>query len=363
MSLKKDIFLNISQIASFIGQNKYDYVTPFNTLWKRYDGECYTTLLMELSEKINDKNVQLNEILKKRELLDIKLQNKKITKEVYNDKINIIKNNEIEIKKEIDISTKKVDNINLNNTQKIQKVLGKEIVSNININIEKNVENKDIKESIHKLIENDTTLKNETKQDLVKNMESFINTNYGTFKENNVISIFENKFKCKLNISQKYNFKQIENKNSKFYWYIGGKCDGINENDKYVVEVKNRIKSFFNTLRDYEKSQIQLYMYILEFEKAKLVECFNGKLKITEIYRDNEYINEIIKHLDIFMKNFERFLDNIKLKKQYINLDDQNKQLFLKKLFLLEIEKTRNNKIKMQISQTDCLLSDFEDDY
>ena len=39
------IYLNISQIASFVGQNHYDYITPFNVLWKRYDTENYNKLI------------------------------------------------------------------------------------------------------------------------------------------------------------------------------------------------------------------------------------------------------------------------------------------------------------------------------
>ena len=48
---KQKVFLYTSEIASYIGQNKWDYVTPFERLWKRCDKDNYNFIL-ETTKKI-----------------------------------------------------------------------------------------------------------------------------------------------------------------------------------------------------------------------------------------------------------------------------------------------------------------------
>ena len=50
---KQKIFLYISEIASYIGQNKWDYVTPFERLWKRCDKDGYNLILETTKKNIN----------------------------------------------------------------------------------------------------------------------------------------------------------------------------------------------------------------------------------------------------------------------------------------------------------------------
>ena len=57
----------------------------------------------------------------------------------------------------------------------------------------------------------------------------------------------------------------------KHQWIIGGRVDGMIEDDT-LIEIKNRIYKLFYRLRDYEKIQIYAYLYILGITKAKLVE-------------------------------------------------------------------------------------------
>ena len=97
------------------------------------------------------------------------------------------------------------------------------------------------------------------KKNLIKETESFINKTHGTLKEESAIEIYEKKFNVKLNTNQEFYKCSLDNLDtSQFEWYIGGKVDGlyIDNNDRsksYIVEVKNRTKGFFSTLRDYEK--------------------------------------------------------------------------------------------------------------
>jgi hypothetical protein len=80
----------------------------------------------------------------------------------------------------------------------------------------------------------------------------------------------------------------------KFIWSINGKVDGITT-DGYVVEIKNRQKVLFNTVRDYEMCQIQLYLHSLNIERGYLVELLPGdtekptQYNIIEVPRDPVY--------------------------------------------------------------------------
>ena len=56
--MKKSIYLYCSEIASYIGQNKWDYVTPFERLWKRCYSESYRAILERMEDNV--KSTQSN---------------------------------------------------------------------------------------------------------------------------------------------------------------------------------------------------------------------------------------------------------------------------------------------------------------
>lgn len=246
-----EIFLNVSDIPSFIDQNKWDFTTAFERLWKRCE--------------------------------PISLQT---------------------------------------DEDKIQECFGKEtleIIKSTTIPMEQ--KKKKLKE-----FEN-------VSSEITTKAESLINKTYGTIKEVSAIELFQKKENTVLNTQQKYYknlFKTIGDKT----WYIGGKMDGIQDDMKYVVEVKNRTKNFFTTVRDYEMTQIQLYMYLLNFNNAKLVEKHRDRIKITDIAKDEEYISDVLKNLEMFIENFCVFLNSPGLKKEYISSSFEMKKIFLRKLYL-----------------------------
>ena len=52
--MKQKVFLYISEIAAYVGQNKYDSVTPFTRVWKRCDSQFYNeSINASKSESIN----------------------------------------------------------------------------------------------------------------------------------------------------------------------------------------------------------------------------------------------------------------------------------------------------------------------
>lgn len=365
---KTAIFLNISEIASFIGQNKWDYITPFERLWKKYDKE-YKLCLDEYNNMINNKKAELILIENEKRILEEELNNKQITKRQYNKLLKEIDTKSKKVTDEIDNIVTKVESISLTQTEKIEKDLGKDIIKTIASSSKETQDKRKItNEAINKL-EKQGKIKKEQKDELLKQTESLINKTHGTLKEDSAIKIFEKENNVTLDISQKY-YKYKITTVGNCTWFIGGKMDGIytdeNEpNNNYVVEIKNRTKGFFSSLRDYEKTQIQLYLLLTGFKQAKLVEKYNSKIRTTDIEIEQKYIDDVLDFLLIFIKQMIKFWENTSLKMDYLGMTENEKKKFLNKLYLDDIEKLREHKNEIRIienqAEDDCLLSDLDE--
>jgi hypothetical protein len=355
--MKRSIYLYCSEIASYIGQNKWDYVTPFERLWKRCDSECYRAILDRMEENINITQNNIKELEEKKNEMEENLKKKLITKSVYNKEKKKLEEEYDKKQMVIKKMEENVEEIKLDQKQKLEKVMGKQIIEEIKVNdLGKN------NDVISKAIEN-LDISKEKKKVLIKEAESFVNKTHGTKTEVDAITMFEQKFKIKLDTSQEFHKKYLSDfsKDSAFDWYICGKLDGVymGKDEKYIVEVKNRTKAFFTTLRDYEKTQIHLYMYMLDINKAKLVEKYKEKIRITDIYENKDYTDDVIKYLGIFIGAFERnFLDVFEKKCQYVESSLDEKKVILKQLYLSNIAKMIDEKIEQE--DQDCLIDDLD---
>lgn len=367
--IKQKIFLNISDIASYIGQNKWDYVTPFERLFKRVDSEGYHKVLKQMNEQVVKKTISLQNIEQEKVSLQNDLENKRLTKRQFAKSLSDLEKKETKIITDVAVISSQVDSIKLTQSEQIQKKLGHEIISKIsNANIDTDVK----REETLKLVE-ELKLDDKQKQELLKTTESFINKTHGTLKEDSGIAMYEKKFNVKLDVSQEYNKAHLAemSKNSKYDWYIGGKVDGLlldkqNKENSYVVEVKSRTKGFFNSLRDYEKTQIQLYMWMLGLSQGKLVEKYNQKIRITLVQKDTDYIQDILDNLSIFTNSFEtKFLNSFDAKTNYIQCSQESKKIYLTKLYLSDIAKSNRAKLEIKLlekeSEADCLIDDLDD--
>lgn len=341
----KKVYINISDIASYIGQNKWDYVTPFERLWQKCDDIGYNKLLYGFTETKITETIYIDEINKELNSLDNLLSD---TVDPV-DKENIQK--ELEKKKEekvvLEEKIKNTDRIIYNNTKgedKIRKHVKSDTIIQLEISDIKIDEKKTIlRNEIKKM-----NIKEDVKKELLTEGESFINKSHGTKKESSAIELFEEKFGIKLDTSQKY-YSDIIMKTEDFTWFIGGKMDGLysNESDKFIVEVKNRVNGFFNRLRDYERTQIQLYMKIAKIPYAKLVERYNNKIRVTDIYEDILYINDTIEYLKVFINLFEKFLKDVTLQNTFILLDNEGKRRWIYSNFFKKFE-------ELELIEQDC---------
>jgi hypothetical protein len=93
-------------------------------------------------------------------------------------------------------------------------------------------------------------------------------------------------------------------------YQIVGRIDRVRDNEdgsKTLVEIKNRAKGLFRTVRDYEETQCQTYMEMLDIDECVLIEQYDSKRLSHEIKRDQGMWNEQILPT---LRNFcERFHD------------------------------------------------------
>ena len=219
------------------------------------------------------------------------------------------------------------DECNLNIQDKINECLNTKDTSNLLNN----------RNQILKEIEQNNNINKEIKDDFKKSLESVTNKAFGTINEKSVIDYYMEQSGKKVICDTRFIRKQLcIYKDIK--WSLGGKIDGITE-DNVVVEVKNRIYKLFYVMRDYEKPQIQTYMYILGLPRGHLVESFKRggeiKLNIIEEDFDENYWNDfIMKKLNNFIKLFHLFLNNVDLKTYVLLGDEDEKEESLREFIL-----------------------------
>jgi len=192
------------------------------------------------------------------------------------------------IKKELNID----DKSSLND---IENMIKKQVLSkSLNKNITEDQSKKRMNDVIKSMPTLNKYLEKDIKQDL--RMER------GNIKENK--NLDKTQIKCNIKIdnrnSQIYEEQLYIDPDRRYQIIIRGKCDGMN--DEYVVETKNRTRKLFNMIPDYEKVQLNAYMFLVEKEKALHIECYNEDQNSIEYDFDkvfwDECLNKVIQFTD-----------------------------------------------------------------
>lgn len=357
----KKAYLFSSDVASFIGQNIWDYTTPFERLWKKVDATGYDSAITQMKNHVNEKKLEIEQVNLEKSHLLVDLQQKKLTKRQYDMKLKVLDKKALDINESVIIAQDKIDEVMLSQQQRLENVVGVDLITEMNSNdIETSTKRTRLNDAINEL-----DMDERRKDKIFKAAESFINKTHGTLKENEAIDMFNKKYSVQLDTSQQFLKASVgRHLNLSFEWYVCGRVDGlyIDQNDhsnSYLVEVKNRTKSFFSNLREYEKTQIQLYMYMLNLQKAKLVEKLNDKIRVTDVLRDNEYISLVIKSLEIFLSNFENnFLGNEDVQSRYVALSNDEKKQFLRQLYIKDILSYKLSLFESE-SDDECMIDDL----
>ena len=343
-------FLFVSDISTLIGVSKFNIQECFERYFKKFDRELIERIENEFKNSIQKMDTIKTNLDNSIITEQVKLNENKITKRQYDLNISKISKEKETVNVNIETIQDKLDIMTMDKKdytiKKITKVLPEIKKEQIEIltNVKTQIELKTQKENIS-LIKKEFQGKIEKKEidHLINNITSIGNTNYGTNSEMSAIELFEKQENVKLNTSQdfykipinKTNNKTNNEPNNDLEFYLGGKVDGLHKN--YIVEVKNRTRNFFYKTRDYENIQVQLYMYILNYPLVKLVEKYNGEIRITTIKRNDELLEEIMTKITILCNLFEKVFQN-KLE-EYFKLTNIEREEFINKNFYQIINK------------------------
>ena len=90
---------------------------------------------------------------------------------------------------------------------------------------------------------------------------------------------------------------------SKYCLVLRGKVDGIS--DDTIIETKNRRNHLFMELRDYEKVQLESYMYLTGLQKSILTEHYDNTMNEIYYTHNEEFWNlcldEVMKFMDTYI--------------------------------------------------------------
>lgn len=199
------------------------------------------------------------------------------------------------------------------------------------------------RQELLKKVNQNNDLNKKEKDEIKKSVVNATNTNFGTKNESNVITIYRQQTGKVVNTPSKFVkkmiYKYVNNETQETCnWYLGGKIDGITEDD-IVIEVKNRMYKLFYTMRNYEKPQIQSYLKILDKNKGHLVECLKRKtvtkVNVIEEDFDQQYWDDFVMvRLIKFIDFFHYFLNDINMKTILLLGDEESvEKLFQESLW------------------------------
>jgi RecB family exonuclease len=139
-------------------------------------------------------------------------------------------------------------------------------------------------------IEADASISAADKQTLVEHLRSKCYTTHGTRSEDKTSTkLTEETGAVLVKDNAFYNLTLLEMDDVTFV--ITGKVDRIEvgpDGSRTLVEIKNRTRGLFKSLREYENVQIQVYLQMLGLVHAKLVEQYNNSINTIAVDRDEE---------------------------------------------------------------------------
>lgn len=335
---RRKFYISASSISSLICQSNYDIVTSFQKFWQKHDLAEYNRLMDTIKEELKEKAFSV-EIIKQ-----------KINPTITEMKI-------------VDNFEKKIETIELSskdNVERISDVIPELITKEI---LESNDSIATKKTKLNALIVSKEHVSASQKNQLTKDISKLVNTSHGIVNEASVIDDYQTKQGTKIVIDTSQQlYSKLFHSSLTIDWYICGRIDGLctnNDDSHYILEVKNRVKGFFANVRNYEQTQIQIYMWLLAErynpQFSILEERFNGKSKSTRVYKDTKYTDSILDDLIQFTRCFEIFLGDASLKREFIETSE--KTYFLNNLYT---KYSQPHPIQSDLSN--CMISDSDDD-
>jgi hypothetical protein len=145
---------------------------------------------------------------------------------------------------------------------------------------------------IEKKIKLDPKLDTEDKKKVLEHVRSKVYTNHGIQKETETAQ----NSRLKLETDDNYYEIYVGEYNDREYVVVGriDRIEVLPDGTRVLVEIKNRVNRFFNKVYPRENVQIQVYLEMLDIDRGKLVEQYNGQVNVLEVSRDREFFDGTI---------------------------------------------------------------------
>jgi hypothetical protein len=151
-------------------------------------------------------------------------------------------------------------------------------------------------EKARERIEADSTLTASDRAKIVEDLRSKCYTTHGTRSEDKTaVKVEVDTGATLVKDNAFYNLAVLEMDDVQYV--ITGKVDRIEvgaDGSRTLVEIKNRTRGFFRSLREYENVQVQVYLHMLGLVNAKLIEQYNSATNTIEVSRDEELWGNVI---------------------------------------------------------------------
>ena len=267
--MSKNIFICASDLAVITGDNPYKDISEIILkYWKKHYKDSYLNCVANLTKS--------NKPIKK--------------EETHFETINrISKENNLNIQGDLTkcLKTSTINDLNTNKNTIFEKTLSK--------------------------------LNDKQKKEFTDSINRATNTNFGIKYENKGVELYKEITNSNVNFDRKYHKKElfeIEYDDIIDVWCLGGKIDGIaiKNDDRKILEIKNRVNRLFNCVRDYEKVQCYAYMYLLDIPATDLAETLKADqstMNINTINFEEDYWNNHIEiKIEVFVDDFYNFLED-----------------------------------------------------
>ena len=145
---------------------------------------------------------------------------------------------------------------------------------------------------VESVINSDSKLEIEDRRRVLEHVRSKVFTNHGTQKEAETAE----KTNMKLEKDDRFHELYIGTYNERDYIVVGriDRVELLPDGSKILIEIKNRVNGFYGRVFPRENIQIQVYLEMLDFDKAKLVEQYNDKVNVLEVERDRKLFEDQI---------------------------------------------------------------------
>lgn len=170
-------------------------------------------------------------------------------------------------------------------------------------NIIKPSQNSELTEEESKILFSNTVMNNGVLETLQSYIEKDLRMRRGNLRESTNLDVLQEKEQIHIGQRNSRMYSKELLRTSKYCLVLRGKVDGISGDT--IIETKNRRNHLFMELREYEKVQLESYMYLTGLHKSILTEHYNSTSN--QIYYNHSDVfwklclDEIIKFMDTYI--------------------------------------------------------------